>query len=502
MINKVKASFTGQKAAIGVLILLGVVLRLRQYLIGRSLWVDEAMLALNIVNRDFIGLFKPLDYDQGSPIGFLLLEKIANSFSGRSEYALRLFPLVLGVASIWLFYQLLKRTTSGAGLFAALTLFILNQRLIYYSSEVKQYIADVFVTIGLLMLAAHLFEDQPQKRDFIWMALAGFLALWFSHPALFVVAGIGLTLVILYIRRRDYSSLRTSIGMGILWLATIILIYFLVLRDLGHNAYMYEYWQGAFMPLSPWKAITWFQQMMGGIITTQFGIPTITSLVFILFIVGWVILWRHHQSYALTFALIFLVTLTASAFELYPFAERMVLFLVPIGLLLLGKTVEALYQSLQKQQVLSIIATLILSGYLLYGPLVTSTGYFIKPKYFEHIRPSMGFLQEVWHSGDAIYVSNGAVPAFEYYAPIYGLKDVNYISSPREDYKAPNNILSKLDTLKGKPRVWVLMSHVYEKGDFNEKDFILNYLNQVGEKKREFRVPGTSVYLYLYDLGN
>jgi len=45
-----------------------------------------------------------------------------------------------------------------------------------------------------------------------------------------------------------------------------------------------------------------------------------------------------------------------------------------------------------------------------------------------------------------------------------------------------------------------MMSHVYEKGDFNEKDFILNYLDQIGTKKREFREPGTSVYLYLYDL--
>jgi hypothetical protein len=28
----------------------------------------------------------------------------------------------------------------------------------------------------------------------------------------------------------------------------------------------------------------------------------------------------------------------------------------------------------------------------------------------------------------------------------------------------------------------------------------LNYADQVGEKKREFRLPGTSVFLYLYSL--
>src|ERR1051325_5728529 len=166
MINKFKASFSGQTIAVTGLTLLGIVLRLRQYLTGRSLWSDEAMLALNIVNRNLIGLFKPLDYNQGSPIGFLMIEKIFSFPFGRSEYALRFFPLIVGSASIWLFYLLLKRTTSGAGLLAALTLFVLNQRLIYYSSEVKQYILDVFITIGLLLLASHLFEDRSQKRNF------------------------------------------------------------------------------------------------------------------------------------------------------------------------------------------------------------------------------------------------------------------------------------------------------------------------------------------------
>jgi hypothetical protein len=114
----------------------------------------------------------------------------------------------------------------------------------------------------------------------------------------------------------------------------------------------------------------------------------------------------------------------------------------------------------------------------------------------------MGFLQETWRSDDVIYVSNGAVPAFEYYAPMYELSDAVYISNERDGYKDPNKILKQLETLKGHRRVWILLSHVYEKDDFNEKDFILDYLRQNGTRKREFRVPGTSVYLYLFDLGN
>jgi len=99
------------------------------------------------------------------------------------------------------------------------------------------------------------------------------------------------------------------------------------------------------------------------------------------------------------------------------------------------------------------------------------------------------------------YISNGALPAFRFYAPFYGLETIPYEFGRREDYQTPENILKQIESFKGQPRVWLLFSHVYEKEEFNEKDFVLNYLNGMGEKRREFRVPGTSVYLYLYDLG-
>lgn len=164
MISKFREYFSWERATLACLFLAGFLLRLRQYLTGRSLWADEAMLALNIVNRNFGGLLRPLDYDQGAPVGFLLVEKSSNLLLGRSEYALRLFPFIMGVLSIWLFYLLLKRLTTGAGLLTALALFVFNPRLIYYSSEVKQYIVDVTVTLVLLLLAAPLLKIKGQKK--------------------------------------------------------------------------------------------------------------------------------------------------------------------------------------------------------------------------------------------------------------------------------------------------------------------------------------------------
>jgi hypothetical protein len=157
---------------------------------------------------------------------------------------------------------------------------------------------------------------------------------------------------------------------------------------------------------------------------------------------------------------------------------------------------------LQTYQILTTLSTLLIAGFLIYGSLSTSIANFVNPKYFEHIRPTMETLRDSWKEGDAMYVSYGALPAFRFYAPFYGLENISYEFGQREGYKDPQNILSQLDSFKGQPRLWILLSHVYEKGDFNERDFIQDYLNQTGEKKREFRVPGTSVFLYLYDLGN
>ncbi|MGE5378539.1 MAG: glycosyltransferase family 39 protein [Bacteroidota bacterium] len=500
MIAKSRQFLTWEKAAVALLFLLGIVLRLRQYLTGRSLWADEAMLALNIVNRNFAGMFKPLEYDQGSPVGFLLVEKVANLLLGRNEYALRLFPLLAGILSIWLFYLLLRRVTRGAGLLTALALFALNPRLVYYSSEVKQYIVDVTVTIALLLVAAPFLETKWRKRDFGWLALAGFLALWFSHPALFVLAGIGLTLVLIFLQRRDFRNLWYVLGVGIFWLLTIGFLYFLILRDLRQNAYMQEYWQGAFLPMPPWSDPGWFARSLNENIGLQFGIPYAVYLVFGLMLAGWVVLWMTKREYAMAFGFILLVTLIASALMLYPVFERMVLFLIPVGLVLLGKSIEYIHQWIQNPRSAGTAVTIALAGFLIFGPLVKSAGYFVEPKYYEHIRPSMEFLQSAWRPGDALYVSNGAVPAFEYYAPLYGLAQADFISSNRTDYQDPANITGQIETLKGRSRVWVLMSHAYEKGSFNEKNFILSDLKQLGKQRRVFNVPGTSVYLYLFDL--
>jgi len=94
-----------------VILASGIAISLIQYFSNRSLWVDEARLALNIITKDSCDLMNPLDYYQVAPIGFLFIEKAFSIVIPGSELGLRLFPLI----SFWisLLHRPLKVTPLG-----------------------------------------------------------------------------------------------------------------------------------------------------------------------------------------------------------------------------------------------------------------------------------------------------------------------------------------------------------------------------------------------------
>ena len=59
-------------AALVSAFVVGAAIRLWQYALNPSLWMDEAFLALNIAERGVAQLGQPLSYNQAAPVGFLL----------------------------------------------------------------------------------------------------------------------------------------------------------------------------------------------------------------------------------------------------------------------------------------------------------------------------------------------------------------------------------------------------------------------------------------------
>src|SRR5437588_6568692 len=120
-----------------VIVAVGIVCRVAQYLANPSLWHDEALVTLNVMDRSYAQLLRPLDYEQAAPPLFLWAEKALLNTFGFSEYALRLVSLVAGVGSLSLFVLLSWRLLSPALSPWVVAWFALCEKFIWHSAEVK-----------------------------------------------------------------------------------------------------------------------------------------------------------------------------------------------------------------------------------------------------------------------------------------------------------------------------------------------------------------------------
>jgi len=148
----------------------GIFLRVNEYLANRSLWLDEASLALNIIDKSFRQLItQPLDYNQAAPAGFLLLTKILVLLLGDSEFTFRLIPFISGIASLFLFYVFLKKNTSKSSMLIALGLFSFSYIMLRYATEFKPYSSDVmFALIVMIPGMSFLKDGLTLKKAVLW----------------------------------------------------------------------------------------------------------------------------------------------------------------------------------------------------------------------------------------------------------------------------------------------------------------------------------------------
>jgi uncharacterized membrane protein len=232
-------------------------LRIAQYALGEVLWYDELALVRNLAEKTVLELLTaPLDYAQVAPPGFALIEKAAIAAFGNNEYALRLFPLLGSLASLALFADVARRILQPVAALFAVTLFSLSPALIGFGSQVKQYSTDVAAALFLTTLTLRWWERRHRDRARSGAALlgaAGFAAVWFSHAAVLVLAGLGAALLTECALRRERCTLRSLTPTAILWCTGMLGAILVALQNISPSthAYMQAYWAGGFMPLPP-----------------------------------------------------------------------------------------------------------------------------------------------------------------------------------------------------------------------------------------------------------
>ena len=240
-----------------------------QFICRDGLWYDELCLAHNLIIRDFYGLFKPLDISQVSPIMFLLIEKLMLNLSpfndSLTDYVLRIYPLCCGLGVVILYYPLIINITKSKiiALFAY-ALLVLNPVFIYYTSEVKQYICELFYAVLLLY-----FWSKPRNKwnlqQCLFMIFLATLGIWNSYTICFVILPIALWdgWELFRLCRYDVKSFlfTKQLRFYVLQYGVILLMllgyYFVFLYNHPAQSYMKNFWQvyyDAFLTIS--NAIT------------------------------------------------------------------------------------------------------------------------------------------------------------------------------------------------------------------------------------------------------
>jgi uncharacterized membrane protein len=150
---------------------------------------------------------------------------------GTSEYALRLFPLLAGIFSLYLFFGFARKFESTGLAVAGLVLFIFLFHHIYYSVEVKQYILDVTASL-LIVLYIFPFENRnPGYGRYVKSGGLGALLIWFSNASLFILAGVGIWMFIDSLKSKKPSTFPGYITMAGLWLFSFGGYYLLFIKD-------------------------------------------------------------------------------------------------------------------------------------------------------------------------------------------------------------------------------------------------------------------------------
>lgn len=333
-----------------------------------ELWLDEILLAVNILGRDYAGLLRPLDYAQAAPVGASWLMRIATRLPGSTEESLRLVPLLAGVALPGAMWFVGRRIAGRRAALLATILAAASPLLISYSAEAKQYALDPLLTLLVWGAALPVLTDPGDAKSWRLLAVTGLLALVLSHPALFVVTGTVLALMPALVRLRSSVAWRRWAITAGAWALGFTVLYFTVYADTAGSAFMQRYWERSFLvPTAPG-----FAQRLGAAASSLLLRPIVLSLspvhsvvAAIAVVAGLVVIARRHSA-AIVVLLVAPVVLAivASSLRHYPMAARFLLFAAPMVMLAMAAAltavVDAMHDARRAVTYGAIVATLLL----------------------------------------------------------------------------------------------------------------------------------------------
>jgi len=479
-----------------IFLALGMALRLWYYFDARSLFIDEANLALNISELSYAGFFQPLRYQQYAPPFFLAATKFTVQWMGNHEWALRLWPLAGSLALLPLVHALGQRLALAPAVrWFPMAMLALSPFLLRYGTEVKQYSTDAAIALGVALMALSLPAEGLRSRHYWLWALVGGLSLWFSMPAVFVLCGAGAYYLYGFVQQKGWAGLRFFGIVGAFWAFSFLLLYFAVLQAGLSRPELLDYHAPYFFPTSLLAPEAWRQlgRIFYGLLSPVLGY-TVVGLIsgIALLLYGCCCLARQRPGVFLLLAVPILACFAAAALHRFSLIPRVALFLMPFLLVLASYGASEAWKKSGRYARLALLALLILEA----SPFFDSVQHLGKPMDVENLK---GVLQQARAEGKAgpAYIDFEAAPAYRYYSERHFRK---------EDYALPDAVLLNWDTdlgpllnqQAGAPGFWLLFSHLVSEEPREKMTRMREVAEKVAEEKLRIEKTGAGGYWYGY----
>lgn len=377
------------RLVLGLIVLVGIFFRFNAYIQNPSFWFDESALAYNIISLKYIELFEVLHLQQVAPPLFLISTKWITSVCGTSELCFRFIPFIIGCLAFIPFYYLLKSIfEKNSTIYFAMFLFAINPRLVYFGTEFKPYILDVFFAIAIFLLFKKIdFKNWNWK----YLLLAGIglgTSIWFSFTSIILIFVGLITILISQKNIKQWLILVSPIAVNFILFA----IYYLNISHMYHK-FMTQFFYAEFNHIT--IPVKYFFSN---------DISFANFVIYIAICVGILYMMINKKHFETAFLMwSFIITIVLSQLHLYPAYERFILFLIPYTIIILAMVFNFL-TSAKKFQSRLVLVIIMLS-------LIPTTF----PNKGSESRELTAYFLENLNKNDFIVIDNLALPDFLFY---------------------------------------------------------------------------------------
>ena len=474
-----------------IILFLGVLIRFYYQFIDWSFNGDEINLGNNIILKSFNGLLYPLDSGQSAPPLFLWVEKLFLNV-GKPFYSLRILTFISSILSLFLFNRIAKKNYSQALYLILIVIFAFNPFILYNSLTLKQYSLDLMM--GLLAVNFFL---KPRKliQNYLFFTIWCFI----SNIGLLFSAAFVFYNVFSFYNIYDKKLIKTKLLQIAPFLSAPILYlfyFFWFMQQSGAKelkAYMVNYWSGSFIPINI-GVLKWIAIQGKGIYLFFFssyaiiGIPMLIIFLFGLLSIFYRIKKEKDSSFIKKIIFIYLIAIAMhlflSAIKLYPFSDRIYLYMAPLILFVFAEGFQFIINNTLKKlkrkssQIYTyLLPILLLITYITYLPFQDNHVLGLI-NYFNNNKSQQIFLTER---------SNSTISNW-----------IEFTQYPISGQLVENTIVLdtiNLDEINSKDLILSRQSHKFgHKEKSSEPEQILQYLISNKKIKTKYKIDGYTLY--------